>query len=201
MKTLEEVKKYLNEVGHSQFAIHKIEGFLLGNGMLGKDYEMEYMIGGNDFDDFMNWFNGKTKTGKKFDDDEFQKGDFIHVEKGIDVICLSDVFDGKFVGTNGTIIHKYEFTNESRPCDEKEMQAIKDKLKEQGVCFCFECDELEPLYEKEVIGEYLDELEIRCKESIENIFANLHGGDLKKVEKDMLVGCMESLCVLGKEYE
>lgn len=142
MKTLEEVKAHVNVVGYNQLAIHKIEGFLLGNGLLGGDFEMEYMIGESDFDDFRKWFNEETKN--EIDWNEFGYGDFIHVEEGMDVLVLSGIYEGKFVGTNGNILHLFEVTESSRPCNEEEIEAVHIKMNDNGVRFCMESDCLIP---------------------------------------------------------
>ena len=83
MKTLEEVKAHVDKVGYNQLAIQKIEGFLLGNGLLGEEFEMEYMIGERTFDDFRNWFNSVEAKKQEIDWNEFGLGDFIHIQKAI----------------------------------------------------------------------------------------------------------------------
>lgn len=257
MKTLEEVKAHVNVVGYNQLAIQKIEGFLLGNGLLGDDFEMEYMIGELDFDDFRKWFNSENK--KEIDWSEFGFGDFIHVDKETNAIALGDIYDNKFVGTNGNIIHLFELTNESRPCNEGEIESINNSLSNNGVSFCFDeslfvphevcqkckseaknlaehvrenlkelCktvdgmsdddpfkpfalgmkEELEKMVEG-VIGrvnqknesEELDQLEVDAKNAVENIIASLHANELDPHEKELVLGTLEALVVLGNEYE
>lgn len=146
MKTLEEVKAHLVEVGYNHADMPRIEGFLFGKGLYeGDEFEIEYIDGDHDFYDFKDWFNGEEKTKTPIDWSEFGFGDFIHVEKELDVIVLSDIYDGKFVGTTGNIVHLFELTNESRPCDEHEIESIENKLKENGVTFCGDVEEFVPL--------------------------------------------------------
>ena len=103
MKTLEEVKAHVHGVGYNQLAIQKIEGFLLGNGLLGEEFEMEYMIGERTFDDFRAWFNSEKKEECKqeIDWNEFGFGDFVHVQDGIDVILLGRVRGAGMIVTDG----------------------------------------------------------------------------------------------------
>ena len=135
MKTLEEVKAHVHGVGYNQLAIQKIEGFLLGNGLLGEEFEMEYMIGERTFDDFRAWFNSEKKEECKqeIDWDEFGFGDFIHVQEGIDVVLLGDVCDGKLVGFDDDMVRVLSLTNESRPCNESEVNEIYLALKKKGI--------------------------------------------------------------------
>ena len=138
MKTLEEVKAHVNKVGYNQLAIQKIEGFLLGNGLLGEDFEMEYMIGERDFDDFRNWFNCKEEKKSEIDWSEFGFGDFIHVQEGIDVVLLGGIHDEKILCINDKFEAKcFLVTNETRPCNEEEIESIMKTLNKCGITFCF----------------------------------------------------------------
>lgn len=137
MKTLEEVKAHFKNVGYRHQDMPRIEGFLFGKGLYeGDEFEIEYIDGDHDFYDFKDWFNGEEQTKTPIDWSEFGFGDFIHVEGDLNVIVLGDIYDGKFVGTTGNIVHLFELTNESRPCDEREIESIENKLKENGVSFC-----------------------------------------------------------------
>lgn len=138
MKTLDEVKAHVNKVGYNQLAIQKIEGFLLGNGLLGEGFEMEYMIGERDFDDFRTWFNGMEKNKPEIDWSEFGFGDFIHVQEGIDVVLLGGIHDEKIVGVNDRCEVKCFFVvDETRPCNEEEMESLIKALNEGEITFCF----------------------------------------------------------------
>lgn len=138
MKTLEEVKAHVNKVGYNQLAIQKIEGFLLGNGLLGEDFEMEYMIGERDFDDFRTWFNGEEEKKSEIDWSEFGFGDFIHVQEGIDVVLLGGIHDKKLVCVNDRFEAKcFLVTNETRPCNEEEIESLIKTLNKCGITFCF----------------------------------------------------------------
>lgn len=145
MKTLEEVKAHLLEVGYRNDEIPIIEGFLFGKGLYeGEEFEIEYIDGDNDFYDFKDWFEGKEQPKSKIDWNDFSIGDFIHVEKDMDVLLLSDIYNGKFVGTTGNIIHQFNITEESRPCDEDEMGKVIAKLQNNGIDFRFGTNELVP---------------------------------------------------------
>lgn len=142
MKTLKEVKAHVNKVGYNQLAIQKIEGFLLGNGLLGEEFEMEYMIGERDFDDFRNWFNSEDKNKPEIDWSEFGFGDFIHVQYGIDVVLLGGIHDKNIVCVNDRCEAKcFIVTDETRPCNEEEMESLIKALNEGGINFCFENNE------------------------------------------------------------
>ena len=138
MKTLEEVKTHVFNVGYNQLAIQKIEGFLLGNGLLGEEFEMEYMIGGRDFDDFRNWFNSKEEEKSEIDWYGFGFGDFIHVQDGIDVVLLGGIYNEKIVCVNDKCeVNCFIVTDETRPCDEDEIESLLKKMNERGINFCF----------------------------------------------------------------
>ena len=137
MKTLEEVKAHVDKVGYNQLAIQKIEGFLLGNGLLGGDFEMEYMIGERTFDDFRTWFNMEEEKKSEIDWSEFGFGDFIHVQKGIDVVLLGGIYDGNVVCYNGECIVKLILTSQSRPCNEHEIESLVRMMNRIGIDYCF----------------------------------------------------------------
>ena len=138
MKTLEEVKAHVNVVGYNQIALQKIEGFLLGNGLLGDDYEMEYMIGERTFDDFRTWFNGEEHQETPIDWSEFGFGDFIHVQDGIDVILLGGVHDEKIVCVNDRCeVKRFVVTDKTRPCNEEEIESLVKKMNAREINFCF----------------------------------------------------------------
>ena len=144
MKTLEEVKAHVNVVGYNQIALQKIEGFLLGNGLLGDDYEMEYMIGERTFDDFRTWFNGEEHQETPIDWSEFGFGDFIHVQDGVDVVLLGGIYGCAFVGFNGEQVVDLVLTKESRPCNEEEIYIMIKRLNAHGLNFCFVDNEFKP---------------------------------------------------------
>lgn len=138
MKTLEEVKAHVHCVGYNQLAIQKIEGFLLGNGLLGEKFEMEYMIGERTFDDFRNWFNGVESKKQEIDWDEFGFGDFIHIQDGIDVVLLGGIHGEEVVCVNDRCEVKcFLVTDETRPCNEEEMDSLIKEINECGFNFCF----------------------------------------------------------------
>lgn len=227
MKTIKEINEHLLKVGYTCRSMNRICDFL--DGIIEKDeFEVEFTLGENEFEDFKEWFNSEEVKKHKFADDEFMKGDFIHVEKDLDVLVLSDLVDGHFVGTNGTIIHQYELTDESRPCNEYEIKKVENHLEDNGVAFCYDCDELEPTNlkkistfeeaeklceeNKKLINELLrdvfaeksksyDKIEIEAKEAIENIIANLHESKITNGEREQLDAALDILIELGKMYE
>ena len=221
MKTLNEVKSHVNVVGYNQFAINKIEGFLLGNGLLGADFEMEYMIGDHDFDDFIKWFNSDSCKIQSFDDD-FVKGDFVHLSNGVNILLLSDVEENSCVGTDGEKIKKYTLLNGTRPCYEDEIASIETKLMVNGIRFSYDCDEVKPMVNninsndsneidklisdiedaaKEIKSCAIDVLNVGCVEAIENIISSIHEGKLDSDEEIALIRSLHALVELGKMYE
>ena len=260
MKTLEEVKAHFKNVGYRHQDMPRIEGFLFGKGLFeGDEFEIEFMCGERDFYDFKDWFNGEEKTKTPIDWSEFGFGDYIHVDKETNAIVLGDIFENKFVGTNGNIVHLFELTNESRPCNEEEIESINNSLSNNGVLFCADeslfvphevcqkckveaknlvehvrgnlnelCKTVDAMSDddpfkpfalgmkealekmaEEVIGrenqknesEELDQLEIDAKNAVENIIASLHANELDPHEKELVLGTLEALVVLGNEYE
>lgn len=169
MKTLEEVKTHVFNVGYNQLAIQKIEGFLLGNGLLGEEFEMEYMIGERTFDDFRTWFNSKEEKKQEIDWSEFGFGDFIHIQDGVDVVLLGAVCDGKLVGLDNDRVRVLSLTDESRPCNESEVDEFERELRAKGVLFSFECNEFNPTqssmcYNNEDVDKSINELDENYKE-------------------------------------
>ena len=137
MKTLEEVKAHVNVVGYSQSAIDSIEGFLIGKDMLSEDTEIEYMIGDKTFFDFKTWFDSEVKKKSEIDWDEFGFGDFIHVQDGIDVVLLGGIYDGKVVCFNGKNIFRLVLIDQSRPCNEQEIESLVSTMNRNGIDYCF----------------------------------------------------------------
>ena len=144
MKTLDEVKAHVNVVGYSQSAIDSIDGFLTGKDMLGEDYEMEYIIGKRDFYDFITWFNSDEKPKEEIDWSEFGFGDFIHVQEGIDVVLLGGIYGCYFACFNGEQATTLVLTDESRPCNEDEIEKLVRRLNDNGFNFCFVDNEFKP---------------------------------------------------------
>ena len=105
---------------------------------LGDEFEIEYISGNHDFYYFKDWFNGEEKTKTPIDWSELGYGDFIHVEEGLNVIALGDIYKGKFVGTSNNGTYVYELTSESRPCDELEIEEVENSLKEKGISYCYD---------------------------------------------------------------
>lgn len=139
MKTLEEVKAHFGNVGYKSHEIPIIEGFLFGKGLYeGDEFEIEYMSGANSFFDFKDWFEGEEKKKSEIDWSEFGFGDFIHVQEGIDVVLLGGVNNGRFVCVNCLCEVNWLFLlDESRPCNEEEIESLVKKFNEREINFCF----------------------------------------------------------------
>lgn len=139
MKTLEEVKAHLAKEGYNPEDMPRIEGFLFGSGLFeGNEFEIEYMSGTNNFFDFKDWFNGKDEKKSEIDWSEFGFGDFVHVQEGIDVVLLGGVNNGRFVCVNGLCEVNWLFLlDESRPCNEEEIESLVKKFNERDISFCF----------------------------------------------------------------
>lgn len=146
MKTLEEVKAHLSNVGYKSNEIPVIEGFLFGKGLYeGDEFEMEFIFGDNSFFDFKDWFNGKDEKKSEIDWSEFGFGDFIHVQKGIDVVLLGGIHDEKIVCvTDICEVKSFLVTDETRPCNEEEIESIVAKMNRNGIDFCFVNNEFIP---------------------------------------------------------
>ena len=47
----------------------------------------------------------------------------------------------------------------------------------------------------------IDKLEVDAKDAIENIVAAIHANELDPQEKELVIGALEALVILGHEYE
>lgn len=145
MKTLEEVKAHFGNVGYKSNEIPIIEGFLFGKGLYeGDEFEMEFIFGDNNFFDFKDWFNGEEKKKSEIDLSEFGFGDFIHVQEGIDVVLLGGIYGCYFACFNGEQATTLVLTDESRPCNEDEIEKVVRRLNANGFNFCFVDNEFKP---------------------------------------------------------
>lgn len=114
MKTLEEVKKHIHEVGYTDTAQLRIAGFLVGVGVKDEHEIIVFRNGVNEFSTFLHWFNNSStelkvkayQDGKWFDItfDEI----FGNLKKYNPVICdgvmpdeiLTKIFDELGIGNN-----------------------------------------------------------------------------------------------------
>lgn len=222
MKNLEEVKEHLHVVGYNQLAIQKIEGFLMGYGMLNEEYDIEYLIGSRSFDDFYDWFNSDSQ--REISDEEFGYGDFLHLQSGIDVLVFSDVVNGSFVGLDGEKVARYRLTEQTRYCTEEEAENVNKKLDCAGLTYCDECGELLPVSRIEIknhdgarmfcesLGklvdifsdinnDLLDSIERDCYKAVKNIVSNMRHREMRAEEYAMLTESLSALIQLGKFYE
>lgn len=161
MKTLDEVKAHLGNVGYKSNEIPIIEGFLFGKGLYeGDEFEMEFIFGDNNFFDFKDWFNGEDEKKSEIDWSEFGFGDFIHVQEGIDVVLLGGIHGRCFACFNGEQATTLVLTYESRPCNEEEIEKVVKRFNDNGLNFCFVDNEFKPY----TMCNYC----AGCKEEIEN---------------------------------
>lgn len=145
MKTLEEVKSHLTKVGYRSNEIPVIEGFLFGKGLYeGEEFEVEFIIGDNNFFDFKDWFDSEEKNKSEIDWSEFGFGDFIHVQEDVDVVLLGEICDCHFACFNGEQVTTLVLTDESRPCNEDEIEKVVRRLNANGLNFCFVDNEFKP---------------------------------------------------------
>lgn len=70
MKTKEQVISYVLRNGHTNEAISKITGFLIGAGLKGENEQIKFKIGGNEWASFIKWFNGNKEDDNKSDIEE-----------------------------------------------------------------------------------------------------------------------------------
>lgn len=98
MKTFEEVKKHVCNNGYNSLAISKIEGFLIGIGILKGEYEIDYLIGELGFEEFMNWFNNEHQEQDKTTKQEPQH----------DVDCTPKNIDEAFEELRKAVNHMYD---------------------------------------------------------------------------------------------
>lgn len=191
MRTFEEICEHLRCVSYTKEAIDNVFNFLKLNGHK-KEIE-EFCISskiGRSFEDFLDYYYNK---GGNVCDDDFQVGDYIHVEDGLDVLALSEVCDRYFVGTNGNIIHSYVLTSESRPCNEEEIEKVITKLEENGLVFCNDCEMLEPIqwYDvKEGDEDNEESLEVKLEKLVDQVDDDIK---LLKGQNELLGKFVESL--------
>lgn len=65
MKTKDEVIAYIGEHGHSNAAITKITGFLIGVGLKEDKEAFQFKKGNDSWDDFSNWFYDKKVNAEE----------------------------------------------------------------------------------------------------------------------------------------
>lgn len=72
MKTLEEVKTHVNEVGYTDASQLRIAGFLVGVGVKDEHEIIKFRNGGNEFSAFLHWFNDSSTElkAKVYQDDK-----------------------------------------------------------------------------------------------------------------------------------
>jgi hypothetical protein len=190
MKTLNEVKKHCSKNGYEKSAMFKICGWLVAKGIKNEKEIIRYKVGDGTFSDFVEWFESEDE----YDFEEMERGECIHVEDGVDVMILSPVYDGEFVGiTVESTISPFKITEKSRPCTEEEERMVVNALHEKGVHFCPQCEELEPYYDSfSSANERLNALADICEK--EDVLAG-------NVVLEEIVECMQGLipCLQAKD--
>lgn len=199
MKTLEEVKAHLAKKGYNPEDMPRIEGFLFGSGLFeGDEFEIEYISGTNSFFDFKDWFNGKDEKKSEIDWSEFGFGDFIHVQKGIDIVLLGGIHDEKIVCvTDRCEVHSFLVTDETRPCNEDEIEKVVRQLNANGFNFCFVDNEFKPFTmcdgcvgckEETENSKEIDELNKSYKELCEIADSMSDDNPFKSISKSIVEG-------------
>lgn len=231
MKTLEEVKKHLHEVGYTTNSACLIRGFLIGAEIAMLSDELVFKSGLNKFTDFLEWYVEDEEEKDELCKDDVGFGTYLHVQGGIDVIVLSNVYNNEFVALSGKTIVKYVWIEgETRLCTQEEADKIDSFLQKHDIVFCPYCEQFEPFQEhdglkglkedvealnelnktfQEMLGEekekydseYMDALEEACHEAIDNIASNFHCGNIDDEVKDKVVDALKVLVELGKTYE
>lgn len=228
MKTIKEINEHLLKNGYTSRSANRIFNFLSDKIENKEDFEIEFMFGENEFEDFKEWYEKENDSKTAFTDDDFVKGDFIHMYNDLDVLMLSCLFNGEFVCTDGFSLLKLTLTNDARACTKEEMAKVEERLYLNGIKFCYDCDDLEPLQEQEndkdvksekindidddnlnvifsiisdLFGKDYDKIEIEAKDAIENIIANLHDNKMSPSERASLNDALNVLVQLGKMYE
>lgn len=197
MKTLDEVKAHLNSVGYKNDEIPIIEGFLFGKGLYeGDEFEIEFIVGSRNFFDFKDWFNGKDEKKSEIDWSEFGFGDFIHVQDGIDVVLLGCIHDEKIVCvTDRCAVKIFIVTDETRPCNEEEIEKVVKRFNANGLNFCFIDNEFKPYTmcnycagckEETENGKEIDELNKSYKELCEIADSMSEDNPFKSVAKTIV---------------
>lgn len=131
MKTLEEVKKHIHEVGYTDTAQLRIAGFLVGVGVKDEHEIIVFRNGVNEFSTFLHWFNNSSTElkAKAYQDSKWFDITFDEICKNLKkynpVICdgvvpdeiLAKIFDELGIGNN-------ESKNNSNKSKERELSII-----------------------------------------------------------------------------
>lgn len=131
MKTLEEVKKHIHEVGYTDTAQLRIAGFLVGVGVKDEHEIIVFRNGVNEFSTFLHWFNNSSTElkAKAYQDGKWFDVTFDEIcgnlKKYNPVICdgvmpdeiLTKIFDELGIGNN-------ESKNKSNKSKERELSII-----------------------------------------------------------------------------
>lgn len=114
MRTLEEVKKHIHEVGYTDTAQLRIAGFLVGVGVKDEHEIIVFRNGVNEFSTFLHWFNNLSTElkAKAYQDGKWLDINFDEIcdnlKKYNPVVCdgvmpgdiLTKIFDELGIGNN-----------------------------------------------------------------------------------------------------
>lgn len=136
MRTLEEVKKHIHEVGYTDTAQLRIAGFLVGVGVKDEHEIIVFRNGVNEFSTFLHWFNNSStelkvkayQDGKWFDItfDEICG----NLKKYNPVICdgvmPDDILEKIWEELSGKEEPKYKYVGEEREELKKDKKTLID---------------------------------------------------------------------------
>lgn len=119
MKTLEEVKGHIYEVGYTEKAIERICGFLIGKELKRENELLRFCKGENEFSDFLNWFkDSSTDYFRRKDVEKNEVYGNIKIEPI--PVSINVVYDNIFeeilkeIGFKKEEKPKYKYTGEKR---------------------------------------------------------------------------------------
>jgi hypothetical protein len=198
-KNYKEIKEHLYLTGYSNEAIGKICGWLIGRGFKSADKAICYKKGSHTFEDFLNWYNGKNNNLPLI-----EKGDFVHIEDNVDVLCLTEQEGNFFIGTNGILLQRYELKDDSRFCSDEEVEVLEARLKKNGVRYCQDCNDIEVILDNEGVtyNENSEEWKQKCIDAVKVIVEHIDNDDsIGEYEKVVTTDALNLLIQISNMYE
>lgn len=182
MKTLEEVKKHIHEVGYTDTAQLRIAGFLVGVGVKDEHEIIVFRNGVNEFSTFLHWFNNSStelkakvlKDGKWFDItfDEICK----NLKKYNPVICdgvvPDDILEKIYKEFIGEEEPKYKYVGEEREELKKNKKTLIDIIESNEKYLKYEAIYNDPFdfiikFSNEEYKAKLDDIERKLHETVD----------------------------------
>lgn len=145
MKTIEEVKSHIRNVGYSDGARERICGYLVAKGLKDIKEKLSFKLGVRTFEDFVLWFDSEKEEHEYKSTDFICFGDCVHVQKGLDVVSLGCVYGDTFIGTDGVAVCPCKITKETRACNEDESETLFKRMEDENIAFDYETMSLAPL--------------------------------------------------------